>query len=192
MTLNNKKLMAALALISAIGSTILWHNSREIPETKPTSPSHTNIQAPAPPTSTAPFAPQADLTATTSLSGPPPAGEQDGELTHEEKAVAQIEAAAVTYAPLGIATIAPFLLDASSVVRQNAIDGLIRLGETGGARELREAATKIKDPRDAVKMLDAAAYLELPAAKNLSKLKAKKLKEPQLPPENNTATKGGK
>lgn len=192
MTLKNKKLMVAVAFIGAAGVIFFWPNSAEAPEAKPSSTSRASTPTPVPLISTAPSAPHADLPMTTSPSGPPPAGEQDGESTHEAKAVAQIEAAAVTYAPSGIDTIAPFLLDASPVVRQNAIDGLIRLGETGGASALREAAAKVKDPRDAIKMLDAADYLELPPAKNLSKLKSKKQKSPRPLPNGNTAKKDGK
>jgi hypothetical protein len=191
MTLKNKKLMLAVAFIGAAGVIFFWPNSAEAPEAKPSSTSRASSSTPVPPTSAAPPAPHAVLPVATSPSGALPAGEQDGESTHEAKAVAQIEAAAVTYAPSGIDTIAPFLLDASPVVRQNAIDGLIRLGETGGASALREAAAKAKDPRDAIKMLDAADYLELPPAKNLSKLRAKKQKSPRRIPDGNTPTKDG-
>lgn len=49
-------------------------------------------------------------------------------------------------------------------VRIAALDGLERMGLASAAPALREAAGKVNDPREAIRMLDLADYLELPSA----------------------------
>jgi hypothetical protein len=90
--------------------------------------------------------------------------------------ITRIEDLSTTYDAREVPALAVFLNHDAPEVRAAAIDGLIRLGSKEAAEPLRVAAAKIKDPREAVAMLDAAAYLELspmPASMR-SKVKAAK------------------
>ncbi|MDB6078778.1 MAG: hypothetical protein JWO82_2525 [Akkermansiaceae bacterium] len=94
-----------------------------------------------------------------SLPSPAPASSPE----EKEQRFDAINAAATTYAPEGIRDIKPYLLDPDAEIRLAAKDGLIVLGEAGGASALRAAAKQLKDPREAAVFLEAADYLELPS-----------------------------
>jgi hypothetical protein len=76
-----------------------------------------------------------------------------------------LQEAATTYSPEGIPLIEPSLYSSDREVREAAADALVVLGETGGAKALRKAAAKSRDPREAVALIERAEYLELPPAK---------------------------
>jgi hypothetical protein len=121
---------------------------------------------------------------------PPLEGPHAAELT-------RIDDLAVTYDAREVPALAAFLDHDSADVRAAAIDGLVRLGAKEAAEPLRAAAAKTKDPREAVALLDAAAYLELPPmpASMRSKLKAAKTTAAPSPtpsePKKTTALDGG-
>ncbi len=121
---------------------------------------------------------------------PPLEGPNAAELT-------RIDDLAVTYDAREVPALAAFLTHDSAEVRAAAIDGLLRLGAKEAAEPLRAAAAKTKDPREAVALLDAAAYLELPPmpASMRSKLKAAKTTATPSPapsePKKTTALDGG-
>lgn len=128
---------------------------------------------------------------------PPLEGPHVAELT-------RIEDLSVTYDAREVPALAAFLNHDATEVRAAAIDGLIRLGSKEAAEPLRAAAAKVKDPREAIAMLDAADYLELPPmpASMLRKVKAAKTtgKSPTAPSaasptpsehKKTTATNGG-
>jgi len=74
-----------------------------------------------------------------------------------------IHNAAVTYDPAHLTVIRKFLLHDDPEVRGAAINGMIVLGDSSAGAMLREAAKLAPTPHDAVAMLDAAEYMELPA-----------------------------
>jgi hypothetical protein len=76
----------------------------------------------------------------------------------------EIEAAVVTYSPEGLPTFERLLASGEPDIREAARDGLIRLGEKGGAALLRRASAKLTDPAEIQKFLETADYLELPSA----------------------------
>lgn len=121
---------------------------------------------------------------------PPLEGPHAAELT-------RIDDLAITYDAREVPALAAFLTHDSAEVRAAAIDGLLRLGAKEAVEPLRAAAAKTKDPREAVAMLDAAAYLELPPmpASMRSKLKAAKTTATPTPepsePKKTTAENGG-
>lgn len=108
----------------------------------------------------------------TDVSAPPVA---EGPHAEERQAIADLS---ITYDPQEVPRIARYLTHEDADVRRDAVDGLVRLGAREGAEALREAAAKMKDPREAVAMLDAAAYLELPS---LSKAPRKRAPPPVAP-----------
>ena len=70
----------------------------------------------------------------------------------------------VTYSPEGLPTFERLLASGEPDIREAARDGLIRLGEKGGAALLRRASAKLTDPAEIQKFLETADYLELPSA----------------------------
>ena len=74
----------------------------------------------------------------------------------------RIDDLAVTYDAREVPGLAAYLTHESAEVRTAAVDGLVRLGAQEAAEPLRAAAAKSKDPHEAVAMLEAAAYLEIP------------------------------
>lgn len=76
----------------------------------------------------------------------------------------EIEDAVVTYSPAGLPTFEKLLASAEPEIREAARDGLVRLGEKGGAPLLRRASARLTDPEEIKKFLDTANWLELPSA----------------------------
>jgi len=125
------------------------------------------VPAPAPAATTAPK--PRPLLITGVYNPPPLEGPHAAELT-------RIEDLSVTYDAREVPALAAFLTHDAAEVRAAAIDGLIRLGSKEAAEPLRAASAKVKDPREAIAMLDAADYLELPPmpVSMLRKVKAAK------------------
>ncbi|WP_346334543.1 hypothetical protein [Prosthecobacter sp. SYSU 5D2] len=76
--------------------------------------------------------------------------------------IATIDDAAVLYSPEGLPKIQPYLLHSDPEVRAAAIDGMVNLGEAGGAALLRAAANLAPSAEEAAAMREAAAFLDLP------------------------------
>ena len=76
----------------------------------------------------------------------------------------EIEEAVVTYSPEALPFLGKLLASGEPDVREAARDGLVRLGEKGGAVLLRRATAKLTDPEEIKKFLETADYLELPSA----------------------------
>lgn len=66
-----------------------------------------------------------------------------------------------------------YLLNADPEVREAARDGMVQAGDAAAVPYLRAAAGKMKDPREAILLLDAADFLELPAALPVKKAPAR-------------------
>ncbi len=80
-----------------------------------------------------------------------------------EQSIQRIEAAVVTYEAASLPAIAPYLTDPNPELRTAAREGLLQMGLSEAVPLLREAAGKMKDPREAILLLDAADFLELPS-----------------------------
>ena len=85
-------------------------------------------------------------------------------LTISEEISNEIEAAVVTYSPDALPTFEKFLASGEPDVREAARDGLLRLGEKGGAALLRRATARMTDPEEIKRFREAADFLELPSA----------------------------
>lgn len=79
-----------------------------------------------------------------------------------------IQEASISYDAKELPKIQPHLIHPDAEVRAAALDGVLVLGDAAGAPLLRQAASTLKDPREAVKYLDAAEYLELPSGSLLA------------------------
>ena len=76
----------------------------------------------------------------------------------------EIEAAVVTYSPEALPVFEKLLASGEPDVRESARDGLVRLGEKGGAALLRRASARLTDPEEIKRFLETAEHLELPSA----------------------------
>lgn len=76
----------------------------------------------------------------------------------------EIEAAVVTYSPKALPTFERLLSSGEPDVREAARDGLVRLGEKGGADLLRRATGRLTDPDEIRRFQETAELLELPSA----------------------------
>jgi hypothetical protein len=92
----------------------------------------------------------------------------------KEGVLNEIHDASVTYDPSQLPKIAAFLHHADEQIRQAAIDGMIVLGDSAAAPILREAAKTALSAKEAVALEEAAAYMELPSARNVLRSKEKK------------------
>lgn len=79
-----------------------------------------------------------------------------------------IQQAAISYDAKELPKIQPFLIHTDPEVRAAALEGVLILGDAAGSPLLRQAASTLKDPREAVKYLEAADYLELPSGSLLA------------------------
>lgn len=73
-----------------------------------------------------------------------------------------IEDASTTYDVQGLTVLGPLLKHSDPDVREATIEGIVQLGDTAGAKTLREAAASASDPKLKDRMLRAAQFLELP------------------------------
>ena len=105
--------------------------------------------------SATPFHPQAPITPGSGLS-----------TQQTETILEQINDASVTYDSRELSKIQPFLTHADPEVRKAAMNGMIVLGDASAGAMLRDAAKSAQSPQEAVAMLEAADYVELPSATN--------------------------
>jgi hypothetical protein len=93
----------------------------------------------------------------------------------------KIHEASVTYNAANLPIIKPYLLSPDPEIRQEAVSGMVILGEAAASPMLREAAKHMNTAEDVKIMLEAAEYLELPRA-NLKELLNKKKNKATPPP----------
>lgn len=79
---------------------------------------------------------------------------------------------ATSYDAVDLPKIDPYLLHSNAEIRGAAIEAMVTLGDASAGSLLRIAAAKVTSPHEAVALLEAADYVELPPAK----LKFKKKK----------------
>jgi hypothetical protein len=84
-----------------------------------------------------------------------------------EQSIQRIETAVVTYEAGSLPVIAPYLTHSDPELRLAAREGMLQMGLSEAVPFLREAAGKMKDPREAILLLDAADFLELPSMSDL-------------------------
>lgn len=80
----------------------------------------------------------------------------------KEMVLEVIEEASTTYDVQGLTVLGPLLNHPDPEIREATIEGIVQLGETAGAKTLREAARSARDPQEAREMIEAAKFLELP------------------------------
>ena len=160
-----------LLVALCLGLGLAWFGIRTQPAPVPSpiaSPEPASLSEPGPkPAAPAPAARDSDsptFLAATNESAEPASAPTD--LADEERAplVAKIEAAYTTYRPEALPVLAPYLTHSDPAIREFAREAVVQVGHHEGAAVLRAAADKVKDPREAVALLDAADFLEIPPA----------------------------
>ncbi len=84
--------------------------------------------------------------------------------SQKQTILSTIEVSSISYDPVELPRIRPFLTDPDPDIRAAALNGVVVLGHADGAPLLRAAAKQSLDPNEAAKLLEAATYLELPPA----------------------------
>lgn len=79
---------------------------------------------------------------------------------------------AITYDPIVLPKIEPYLLHPEPKIREAAVDAMLTIGDASAAPLLRKAAKNAPSPQEAVELIEAADFLELPPAR----LKLKKIR----------------
>lgn len=118
--------------------------------------------------------------AATSLSETPPA----------EADVRRLDQAVTSYEVGSLPIVASYLNNAHPELRRAALEGMLQMGLSQAAPLLREAAEKANDPREAIAMLDAADFLDLPTL-DLPQGKARVVAEPRPRPGRNARVASG-
>ncbi len=88
-----------------------------------------------------------------------------------------IHTASISYDPVDLPRIQPYLSHPDPEIREAALNGIVTLGHASGAPLLRDAANRAMSPKEAALLRERADYLELPSAFEL--MKAGKLNFPK-------------
>ena len=75
----------------------------------------------------------------------------------------EIEDASVTYDPIALPRIEPYLRHGDPEIREAARNGMIVLGDAAAGPLLRKASDDAATPQEAVAFIEAADYVELPS-----------------------------
>jgi len=98
-----------------------------------------------------------------------------------ETILSVIEDASISYSASELPKIQPYLLHPDPAIRAAALQGMLVLGDAAASPMLRAAAKETTNPREAVALMDAADYLELPSAPIKLKRKSGTPQSPKQP-----------
>ncbi len=107
-----------------------------------------------------------DLNAVTSPATPS-ASKPNTKALSREAMLEEINAASVTYDAKALPRIQPYLINPDPEIREAAKNGMIVLGDAAAGPLLRDASKKMATPQEAVGLLEAADYVELPSGLTL-------------------------
>ncbi|GEP44756.1 hypothetical protein BGE01nite_40470 [Brevifollis gellanilyticus] len=85
------------------------------------------------------------------------------EAAAKQKVLEEIHLISISYDPVELPRIQPYLTHPDPEVREAALNGFVVLGHAHGAPLLRDAARKLTNPNEAAKLLEKADWLELPS-----------------------------
>ena len=159
----------ALPLIIA-GAVLLWWRGNSARETPGAAAAPTPAASARPPASPDPEPSAPPVTPLVSGGdaaapiAPPPAASTVAPASDAlSSAQERIDALVVTYAKESLPALSTYLTHQDPAVREVAREGFLQMGLTEGAAYLRAAADQLRDPREAVQLLDAADFLDLPS-----------------------------
>lgn len=98
----------------------------------------------------------------------------------KEQILETVHQASITYDPKELPAIQKYLLNADPEIREAARNGMVVLGDASAGPMLRDASKLASTPHEAVAMLEAADYVELPSGTlNLKKRTATTASRPR-------------
>jgi hypothetical protein len=103
------------------------------------------------------------------------------DMKDQQSIIQAIQAAAMTYEPMKVPEIQPYLDHPDPSIRRAAMDGIVELGYPTGAPVLREAATRAATTEEAALLNAKADYLLLPSTYQMMKSKKFGLPMPAYP-----------
>lgn len=159
----NKLTILGLALTAGVLACAYWLAGPE--EARPTIRQTAPVSTPIPQEKAAPL----PVAAPASAPAPLPPG-TDRQVIREA-----IHAASISYDPVDLPRIQPYLSHPDPEIREAALNGILVLGHAAGAPLLRDAAKRATSPKEAALLLEKADYLELPSAYDLMKAKTRSL-----------------
>lgn len=147
--------------LAAIVSLIFYAFMAAGPEARPgaRAPEVSTLSSKVPEPVKSAVAPVASFAGTPALSDQPAL-----ESASRQTIMEAIQTASVSYDPVELPRIQPFLSHPDPEVRAAALNGIVVLGHAAGAPLLREAARSAATTKEAVELLTKADYLELPSA----------------------------
>jgi hypothetical protein len=168
------RILPLCTLCLGLGLGLAWFGSRNAPPSATPAPSaalpapRADPLAPAAPSpeGRSPAAPPAEA-APEKPTDSPDTGQDAAPLLADEartRLFADIEAAYTTYDPAALPRLEPRLRHSDPAVRAYAREAIVQLGHADGAPLLRTAARSARDPKEAIALLEAAEFLELPPA----------------------------
>ncbi len=134
-------------------------------ESSPTSlaPAPPASRAPGPPSGAPPSVPSPTTSASPRPTPSDPASSDGSASPSSGKDIARIESLVAAGDAASLPSLAAYLTHSDPALREAAREGMLQVGLPEAAPLLRAAADKLKDPREAIALLDAADFLSLPA-----------------------------
>lgn len=150
-------LLGASGLLLVAIVLLLRNTVEETPENDGKSPSPLTATVPTGPTKSSVPGSRSETQKHETTPSAPPAS--------QAVILGQIEEASVTYDAKALPLIEPYLLNPDPVIREAAMKGMINLGDAAAGPLLREASHNVSTPQEAVALLEAADYVELPSGR---------------------------
>ena len=126
-------------------------------------PAPSTSRAPGTPSGAPPSAPSPTSSASPRPTPPAPASSGGAGAPASGKDIARIESLVAAGEAASLPSLAAYLTHSDPSLREAAREGMLQMGLAEAAPLLRAAADKLKDPREAIALLDAADFLSLPA-----------------------------
>ena len=162
-----KRLGAGLVFAVVAVAVILGFYQAAGPERAGSDPAPSPAQGAAAPPRPAPAAASADAAPAA------PAAPLAAVALPKDRILQAIEEAAVSYDARELPKIEPFLRHPDAEVRAAALRGMLTLGDAAAAPLLRAASRQAATPQEAVALIEAADYLELPSGSLIKARRAK-------------------
>lgn len=166
--------ISCAAILILVAGILAWRNLRPDPEDRTDNTKRPTIQKPHSVDlgngKASQFTPEAPSPGDVSKPVMPVTKEEILETVHQ---------ASITYDPKELPAIQKYLLDADPEIREAARNAMIVLGDAAAGPMLRDASKLAPTPHEAVAMLEAADYVELPSGTpNLKKRTSTRAKRP--------------
>lgn len=173
--MHQRHLLSVLGLCLLIVAAVLFFGKNQKSSQSPADPAKQISLTPKP----APSAASEKPAPATAVSDETLESPSTAQLSHAAT-LEEINEAAVTYDAKALPRIQPYLTHPDPEIREAAKNGMIVLGDAAAGPLLREASRKVATPQEAVALLEAADYVELPSGLSLLNRKTGAGKKPSF------------